>query len=80
VQGYLGAVAGDAEVGVLDVDGDVLPQEGGIDAVGAGTGHCPSCGRAVRLRLDGKATSHRTWMAEDGIPEILAPRGVRVPG
>jgi integrase len=75
------------------------------------TGHCPSCGRAVKLRLDGKAVthkttnehcpgsgqepsadvplacwlpvkdgltphglrhSHKTWMAEDGIPEILA--------
>ena len=31
-QGYLGAVAGDAEVGVLDVDGDDLPGVGGTDA------------------------------------------------
>jgi integrase len=76
-----------------------------------GTGHCPSCGRAVKLRLDGKTVthktedqhcpgsgqhprddaplacwlpvkdgltphglrrSHKTWMAEHGIPEILA--------
>ena len=32
VEGYLGAVAGDAEVGVLDVDGDDLPGVGGADA------------------------------------------------
>ena len=32
VQGELGAVAGDAEVGVLDVDGDDLPGVGGADA------------------------------------------------
>jgi hypothetical protein len=80
-----------------------------------GTGHCASCGRAVKLRLDGKAVthktanehcpgsgqepsadvplacwlpvkdgltlhglwhSHKTWMAEDGIPEILAEQGL----
>jgi Phage integrase family len=86
-----------------------------------GTGHCPSCGRTVKLRLDGKAVthktmdqdcpgtrqqpsedaplvcwlpvkdgltphglrhSHKTWMAEDGIPEILAEQrlGHDVPG
>ena len=86
-----------------------------------GTGHCSSCGRAVRLRLDGKTVthktkgehcpgsgqqpdddaplacwlpvkdgltphglrhSHKTWMAEDGIPEILAEQrlGHDVPG
>jgi hypothetical protein len=86
-----------------------------------GTGHCPSCGRAVKLRLDGNTVihktkagncpgsgqrprddvplacwlpvkdgltphglrhSHRTWMAEDGIPEILAEQrlGHDVPG
>ncbi len=86
-----------------------------------GTGHCPACGRAVKLRLDGKAVthktmddtaraarqqpsedapltcwlpvkdgltphglrhSHKTWMAEDGIPEILAEQrlGHDVPG
>jgi hypothetical protein len=32
VQGYLGAVTGDAEVDVLDVDGDDLPGVGGADA------------------------------------------------
>ena len=32
VEGYLCAVAGDAEVGVLDVDGDDLPGVGGADA------------------------------------------------
>jgi hypothetical protein len=32
VQGYLAAVAGDAEVGVLDVDGHDLPGIGGSDA------------------------------------------------
>jgi hypothetical protein len=32
VQGDLGAVAGDAEVGVLDVDGDDLPGVAGADA------------------------------------------------
>jgi Phage integrase family len=76
-----------------------------------GTGHCPSCRHAVRLRLDGTIVthktknescpgggqqpaagaplacwlpvkdgltphglrhSHKTWMAEDGIPEVLA--------
>jgi hypothetical protein len=31
VQGYLSAVAGDAEVGVLDVDGQDLPGVGGSD-------------------------------------------------
>ncbi len=82
---------------------------------------CPSCGRAVRLRLDGETVahetdsghcpgsgeqpvdaaplacwlparnglapdglrhSHDTWMAEDGIPEILAEQrlGHQVPG
>jgi hypothetical protein len=25
-----------------------------------GTGHCSSCGRAVRLRLDGKTVTHKT--------------------
>jgi Phage integrase family len=86
-----------------------------------GTGHCSSCGRAVRLRLDGKTVtrktndehcpgsgqqpaddaplacwlpvkdgltphglrhSHKTWMAEDGIPEILAEQrlGHDIPG
>ena len=86
-----------------------------------GTGRCPSCGRAVKLRLDGKVVthktmdkhcpgsgqqpsgdaplacwlpvkdgltphglrhSHKTWMAEDGIPEILAEQrlGHDVPG
>ena len=85
------------------------------------TGHCSSCGRAVRLRLDGKTVTHKTkgehcpgsgqrpdddaplacwlpvkdgltphglrhrhktWMAEDGIPEILAEQrlGHDVPG
>jgi hypothetical protein len=86
-----------------------------------GIGHCPSCGRAVKLRLDGKTVTHetgdqhcpgsgqqpsddtplacwlpvkdgltphglrhghKTWMAEDGIPEILAEQrlGHDVPG
>jgi hypothetical protein len=86
-----------------------------------GTGHCPLCGRAVKLRRDGTAVthktedehcpgsgqqprddaplacwlpvrggltphglrhSHKTWMAEDGIPEILAEQrlGHDVPG
>ena len=86
-----------------------------------GTGRCPSCGHTVKLRLDGKAVthktmdqdcpgsrqqpsedaplacwlpvkdgltphglrhSHKTWMAEDGIPEILAEQrlGHDVPG
>ena len=86
-----------------------------------GTGHCSSCGRAVRLCLDGKTVthktkgehcpgsgqqpdddaplacwlpvkdgltphglrhSHKTWMAEDGIAEILAEQrlGHDVPG
>jgi hypothetical protein len=86
-----------------------------------GTGHCPSCGRAVKLRLDGKTVTHetgdqhcpgsgqqpsddtplacwlpvkdgltphglrhghKTWMAEGGIPEILAEQrlGHDVPG
>ena len=86
-----------------------------------GTGHCPSCGRTVRLRLDGQTVAHntdaghcpgsreqpadaaplacwlpakngltphglrhslKTWMAEDGIPEILAEQrlGHQVPG
>ena len=86
-----------------------------------GTGRCPSCGHAVRLRLDGRTIahktdaghcpgsgeqpadnaplacwlpvkdgltphglrhSHKTWMAEDGIPEILAEQrlGHQVPG
>ena len=85
------------------------------------TGRCPSCGYAVRLRLDGRIIahktavghcpgsgeppaddaplacwlpvkdgltphglrhSHKTWMAEDGIPEILAEQrlGHQVPG
>ena len=84
-------------------------------------GRCPSCGYAVRLRLDGRIIahktavghcpgsgeppadgaplacwlpvkagltphglrhSHKTWMAEDGIPEILAEQrlGHQVPG
>jgi hypothetical protein len=77
----------------------------------ADTGRCPSCGHAVRLRLDGRIIAHnnqpgpcpgsgqppagdaplacwlpvrdgltphglrhghKTWMAEDGIPVILA--------
>ena len=86
-----------------------------------GTGHCPSCGRTVKLRLDGTTIthktkdescpgsghqpsadaplacwlpvkdgltphglrhSHKTWMAEDGIPEILAEQrlGHDIPG
>ena len=86
-----------------------------------GIGNCPSCGRSVKLRLDGTVIahktgsehcpgggqppaddvplacwlpvkerltphglrhSHRTWMAEDGIPEILAEQrlGHDVPG
>lgn len=32
MQGYLGAVAGDANVGVLDVDSDDLPSVGGANA------------------------------------------------
>jgi integrase len=85
------------------------------------TGRCPSCGCAIRLRLDGRIIahktvaghcpgsgeppaadaplacwlpvkseltphglrhSHKTWMAEDGIPEILAEQrlGHQVPG
>jgi Phage integrase family len=85
------------------------------------TARCPSCGYAVRLRLDGRIIahktaadhcpgswdppasdvplacwlpvkddltphglrhSHKTWMAEDGIPEILAEQrlGHQVPG
>ena len=85
------------------------------------TGRCPSCGHAVRLRLDGKTIAHnnepghcpgsgeqpaddpplacwlpvkdgltphglrhghKTWMIEDGIPEILAEQrlGHQVPG
>ena len=85
------------------------------------TGRCPSCGHAVRLRLDGRIVAHnnepghcpgsgeqpagdaplacwlpvrdgltphglrhghKTWMAEDGIPEILAEQrlGHQVPG
>ena len=87
----------------------------------ADTGRCPSCGHAVRLRLDGRTVAHKnepghcpgsgeqpagdaplacwlpvkdgltphglrhghkTWMAEDGIPEILAEQrlGHQVPG
>jgi hypothetical protein len=86
-----------------------------------GTGQCLSCGRAVKLRLDGRTVahkthtghcpgsggppaediplacwlpvkngltphglrhSHKTWMAEDGVPEILAEQrlGHQVPG
>lgn len=86
-----------------------------------GTGHCSSCGRTVKLRLDGMAVihkttdghcpgsgqqpcddaplacwlpikdgltphglrhSHKTWMVEDGMPEILAEQrlGHDVPG
>jgi hypothetical protein len=86
-----------------------------------GTGHCSSCGRAVKLCLDGTTVthetkdqrcpgsrkppandaplacwlpvwdgltphglrhSHKTWMAEAGIPEILAEQrlGHNVPG
>ena len=86
-----------------------------------GTGHCSSCGRTLKLRLDGKAVIHKsmdrhcpgsgqqpsgdvplacwlpvkdgltphglrhspkTWMVEDGIPEILAEQrlGHDVPG
>ena len=86
-----------------------------------GIGHCPSCGHAVKLRLDGKTIthktnsehcpgsgqqpsddaplacwlpvkdgltphglrhSHKTWMAEDSIPEILAEQrlGHDIPG
>ena len=90
--------------------------------IGTGnSGRCPSCGYAVRLRLDGTIIahknaadrcpgsgeppaddvplacwlpvkdgltphglrhSHKTWMAEDGIPEILAEQrlGHQVPG
>jgi hypothetical protein len=85
------------------------------------TGRCPSCGYAIRLRLDGRTVAHKTvvghcpgsgeppadhaplacwlpvkdgltphglrhghktWMAEDGIPEILAEQrlGHQVPG
>ena len=85
------------------------------------TGRCPSCGHAVRLRLDGRIIAHnnepgrcpgsgeqpagdtplacwlpvkggltphglrhghKTWMAEDGTPEILAEQrlGHQVPG
>ena len=85
------------------------------------TGRCPSCGHAVRLRLDGRIIayknqpghcpgsgeqpaddvplacwlpvkdgltphglrhSHKTWMTEDGIPEILAEQrlGHQIPG
>jgi hypothetical protein len=85
------------------------------------SGHCPSCGHAVKLRLDGSTVahktdsghcpgsgkqpandpplacwvpirkglsphglrhSHKTWMAENGIPEILAEQrlGHEVPG
>ena len=85
------------------------------------TGRCPSCGHAVRLRLDGRTVAHpnepghcpgsgeqpagdaplacwlpvkdgltphglrhghKTWMAEDGIPEILAEQrlGHQIPG
>jgi Phage integrase, N-terminal SAM-like domain len=85
------------------------------------TGRCPSCGHAVRLRLDGRTVAHKnqpghcpgsgeqpaddtplacwlpvkdgltphglrhghkTWMVEDGIPEILAEQrlGHQVPG
>jgi integrase len=85
------------------------------------TGHCPTCGRMVTLRVDGSTVahktgtghcpgsgkhpaadaplacwlpvrdgltphglrhSHKTWMAEDGIPEILAEQrlGHEVPG
>jgi hypothetical protein len=87
----------------------------------ADTGRCPSCGHAVRLRLDGRTIAHKndpgpcpgsgeppagdaplacwlpvkdgltphglrhghkTWMIEDGIPEILAEQrlGHQVPG
>ena len=87
----------------------------------ADTGRCPSCGHAVRLRLDGRIIAHKnepghcpgsgeqpagdtplacwlpvkdgltphglrhghkTWMVEDGIPEILAEQrlGHQVPG
>jgi hypothetical protein len=87
----------------------------------ADTGRCPSCGHAVRLRLDGRIIAHnnepgpcpgsgeqpagdpplacwlpvkdgltphglrhghKTWMIEDGIPEILAEQrlGHQVPG
>ena len=86
-----------------------------------GIGTCPSCGRSVKVRLDGTVIahktgighcpgsgeapaddvplacwppvkegltphglrhSHRTWMAEDGMPEILAEQrlGHEVPG
>jgi hypothetical protein len=90
--------------------------------IGTGdTGRCPSCGRAVRLRFDGRIIahknqpghcpgsgeqpaddlslacwlpvkdgltphglrhSHKTWMTEDGIPEILAEQrlGHQIPG
>ena len=85
------------------------------------TGRCPSCGHAVRLRLNGRTVAHKndvshcadsgeqfaadpplacwlpvkdglaphgprhghkTWMAEDGIPEILTEQrlGHQVPG
>ena len=48
VEGYLGAVAGDAEVGVLDVDGNDLPGVGGADAEPlAGDMMTPSLGASL---------------------------------
>ena len=73
-----------------------LRRDGSTVAHKTGTGHCPGSGKhpaadvplACWLPLRGGLTphglrhSHKTWLAEDGIPEILAEQrlGHEVPG
>jgi hypothetical protein len=52
VQGNFGAVAGDAEVSVLDVDGDDLPGVGGSNAEPLAGDHDDAVARDLALHAD----------------------------
>src|SRR6266567_8271967 len=79
VQGYLGAVVGDAEVGVLDVDGDdLLPRQSWqLLIAGGSAGFLLAAIYGIALLISGRATRKQQipfgpFMIAGGFLVILA--------
>src|SRR6266567_905646 len=69
VQGYLGAVVGDAEVGVLDVDGDDLPGVTGSGPQPLAGDYDDAISGTLRWTLTGPGAG-----GGSGVAAIRAPR------
>ena len=73
VDGELGAVAGDAEVGVLDVDGDDLAGVGASDAQSLAGDHDDAVGGDLALDADRAGGWGGSWLAAMRAPRSLVP-------